>query len=98
MLKLEHNNINEIQDNVFHDLKHLNSLNIEFNRISKISDKAFAGLECEYNLREILFGFENIEYITLVCYLNATLISPKYVTQLYQNIAVYLHCKESKSM
>ncbi|KAB7496978.1 Leucine-rich repeats and immunoglobulin-like domains protein 2 [Armadillidium nasatum] len=45
MLKLEHNEIDSIQDNVFSDLTMLNSLNIEHNKITNISDKAFSGLE-----------------------------------------------------
>lgn len=48
MLKLEHNRIDMIQDNVFHDLTLLNSLNIEHNSIANISENAFAGLESEH--------------------------------------------------
>ena len=48
MLKLEHNLINMIQDNVFKDLSQLTSLNIEHNKIANVSDNAFVGLESEY--------------------------------------------------
>ena len=47
MLKLEHNKIDMIQGNVFRDLVVLNSLNMAYNEIANISDKAFVGLEGE---------------------------------------------------
>lgn len=65
MLKLEHNRIETIQDNVFSDLTLLNSLNVEHNKIVNISNKAFAGLEGMKTLKFTRVLLINVLYRTL---------------------------------